>query len=199
MNGANALMINLASGPFKKERAQNALWGIACAGLLALLLIVSIAILHARGEAGDIRRAINMQRAALDRLDRESTQSSNVLGRPGNADVFSRSVFLNEVIARRAVSWTLVFRDLEHLLPANTKLIGVRLPQVTGEEAAKGTNRVQLDMIVGADRPEAVIELMTRLSDSKLFGSAKVLAQQPPNQNDPLYKIRVTVPYAQAL
>ena len=172
---------------------------MACVGLFALLLLLSVAVLHARSEAGDVRRVIEVQRATLKRLDRESTRFSSVLGKSENADVFSRSVFLNEVIARRAVSWTLVFRDLEHLLPSNVRLIGVRLPQVTGEEAASGSNRVQLDMFVGSDKPEAVIELLKRLSNSKLFGSAKMLAQQPPNQNDPLYKFRVTVPYAQEL
>jgi len=121
-----------------------------------------------------------------------------VLGRPENADVFARSVFLNELIARRAVSWTVVFRDLENTLPPNMRLIGVRLPQVAGGDA-DGTDRVQLDMVLGTDRPEALIELLKKLAGSNLFGSAQVLGQQPPTQNDPLYKYRVTVTYAQKL
>ena len=203
MNGSSIAGINLASQPFKRERARNAAWGVACVGLLLLLLLLTVAIFRARAQAADLRRGIDAQRATLARLNRESSQFSTVLAKPGNADVFSRSAFLNEVIARRALSWTLVFRDLEHLLPANMRLIGLRLPQVTGEGtsagAAQGVNRVQLDMLVGSDRPEAVIELLKRLSASSLFGPAKVLAQQPPNQNDPLYKFRVTVPYAQKL
>lgn len=203
MSRLPAADVNLASQPFKNERVQNAAWGLACLALTLVLLVLTIAFFRARAQAADISRGIETQRTTLARLDGEGSRFSAVLAKPDNADVFSRNVFLNEVIARRAVSWTLVFRDLEHLLPTNVKLIGVRLPQVSGEEsaagAAKGTNRVQLDMLVGTDRPESVIELLKRLSSSKLFGAAKILAQQPPNQNDPLYKFRVTVPYAQEL
>ena len=121
-----------------------------------------------------------------------------MLAKPGNADVFARNVFLNELIARRAVSWTLVFRDLEKILPANMRLIGVRLPQVAGEDV-NGTNRVQLDMVVGTDRPESVIDLLKRLESADLFGAAQVINQQPPTQNEAQYRYRITVAYAQKL
>ncbi len=78
------------------------------------------------------------------------------------------------------------------------RLIGIRLPQVPAENV-NGTNRVQLDMILGTDRPDAVIELLRRFQRSDLFGDAQVMNQQPPTQNEPLYKYRVTVAYAQKL
>jgi hypothetical protein len=37
------------------------------------------------------------------------------------------------------------------------------------------------------------------LGSSKLFGDASVMSQAPPTQNDPNYKYRVTVAYAQQL
>lgn len=195
--------INLASQPFRNERLQNAAWGLVCLCLALVALVLTSIFLRERSQAAALRSEIDRQRSVLARLERDGAQFSAVLAKPVNADVFSRSVFLNEVIARRAVSWTLVFRDLERLLPPNVKLIGVRLPQVSGEQdtaaLARGTNRVQLDMLVGMDRAETVTELLKRLSASKLFGAARILAQQPPNQNDPLYKYRVTVPYAQEL
>jgi len=40
---------------------------------------------------------------------------------------------------------------------------------------------------------------LKRLEASSLFGAASVVSQQPPTQNDPLYKYRVTVNYAQQL
>jgi hypothetical protein len=54
-------------------------------------------------------------------------------------------------------------------------------------------------MTVGTDRPEAVIDLLKHLQGSPLFGSAQVMAQSPPTQNDPLYKYRLNVAYAQKL
>lgn len=190
--------INLASHPFRRERARNAALVFGCAGMLCSLLLLVVLILHSRAQAADLRHHMERDRALLGALQQRQAAFSTVLTKPGNADVFSRNVFLNELIARRAVSWTLVFRDLERTLPANMRLIGIRLPQV-GAENVNGTNRVQLDMILGTDRPDAVIELLRRLQRSDLFGDAQVMNQQPPTQNEPLYKYRVTVAYAQKL
>ena len=189
---------NIASEPFRRERAQNAALALICAGLAFSLLVLISLILHARAQAADLRRVIAGENVELQRLERDERQFSAVLAKPQNADVFSRSVFLNEIIARRAVSWTFVFKDVETVLPSNVRLVGIRLPQVSAEDAG-GANRVQLDMMVGTDRPDAVIELLKRLQQSSLFGPAQVMMQQPPTQNDPLYKYRVTVSYAQKL
>ncbi len=198
MNYSLPTAINLASQPFRRERAQNALLTVIGAALLCSFLVLGSLFLHERAQAADLRRVIDAERTQLQQLQRQQAQFSTVLARPENADVFSRNVFLNELIARRAVSWTVVFRDLEKTLPPNMRLIGVRLPQVAGGDA-EGTDRVQLDMVLGTDRPEVLIELLKRLERSQLFGSAQVLGQQPPTQNDPLYKYRVTVTYAQKL
>jgi Tfp pilus assembly protein PilN len=196
MSYSSPSTINLASQPFRRERAQNAILAAACALLLCSFLVLGSMILHERARAADLRRTIDTERAELGRFQRQQSQFSTVLGRPENADIFARSVFLNELIARRAVSWTVVFRDLEKTLPSNMRLISIRLPQVAGGDT-EGTDRVQLDMVLGTDRPETLIEMLKRLEQSELFGSAQVLGQQPPSQNDPQYKYRVTVIYAQ--
>jgi len=198
MNHSSIGIINLASQPFRRERAQNAALAGVCLALLCSLLVLVSLVLGERKQAEGLRRTIATEQTELQKLQREGAQFSTVLGKPENSDVFARSVFLNELIARRAISWTVVFRDLETTLPPNMRLIGVRLPQIAGAEA-NGTDRVQLDMVLGTDRPETLIELLKKLADSDLFGSAQVLGQQPPTQNDPLYKYRVTVMYAQKL
>ncbi len=198
MNSFSPSTVNVASQPFRRERAQNAVLALVCAAFLCSLLVLVSLILHARAQAADLRRGIASENAELHRLQRDDTQFSAVLAKPENADVFSTSVFLNELIARRGVSWTRVFKDLETVMPAEMRLMGIRLPQVAAEDAS-GTNRVQLDMMVGTTRPEAVIDLLKHLQQSSLFGPAQVIIQQPPTQNDPLYKYRVTVAYAQKL
>jgi type IV pilus assembly protein PilN len=198
MNSFSPIAINIASQPLRRTRAQNAALALICAGLTFSLLVLITLILHARAQAGGFRRVINSENAELHRLQREQTQFSAVLAKPENAGVFSTSVFLNEVIARRAVSWTRVFKDLETVMPADMRLMGIRLPQVAAEDS-NGANRVQLDMLVGTLRPEAVIDLLKHLQTSSLFGPAQVMVQQPPTQNDPLFKYRVTVAYAQKL
>ncbi len=190
--------MNLASQPFRRERAHNA--GLAIAGLVlaATLLVLVFLILHSRAQATDLRAIIDQQQSQLTRLQRSQAAYSSVLARPKNADIFAQSVLLNELIARRSVSWTRVFEDLGTVLPKNMRLLSIRLPQVATENRA-GLNRVQLDMWVGTQQPSAVIDLLKRLERSSLFGDAAVMTEDPPTQNDPLHKYRLTVAYAQKL
>lgn len=190
--------INIASQPFRRERAENAAYAIICAVLVCSLLLLITLIAHARSQAADLRRVIDAENRELKVLQRQESQFSTVLSRPENADVFSRSVFLNELIARRSVSWTRVFKDLQGVMPGNMRLMGIRLPQVAAEQTSE-VNHIELEMTVGTDRPEAVIDLLTRLERSPLFGSAQVMSQNPPTQNDPLYKYRLNVAYVQKL
>lgn len=193
-----ALDINLASKPFGRERAENALLAAICAVLLCSLILLTGLFLHTRSRAADLRKQIDAENRTLHRLQIQQQKYSTVLRRPENADVFSQSVFLNELIARRGVSWTRVFEDLGTVLPSDMRLLAIRLPQVPQEDAA-GTNRVELDMIVESEKPQAVISLLKKLQESNLFGAVAVMTQTPPTQNDPFYKYRVTVPYAQKL
>ncbi len=190
--------INLASEPFRRERAQNAIYAGVCFGLLCIAVILSGLLLHARKQARYLRHDIQREQAQVDTLQRDQSRYSSVLARPENADVFSRSVFLNELIARRSVSWAHVFSDLQTVMPNTVRLEAIRLPQIPAQDAG-GTNHVQLDMVVGTERPEAFLDLLKRLQASSLFGAASVITQAPPTQNDPLYKYRVTVAYAQKL
>ena len=96
------------------------------------------------------------------------------------------------------MSWTKVFEDLKTVVPSNMRVEVIRLPQLGAQEIG-GVNHVQLDMVVGTDHPEAVLELFRQLISSNLFGAASVINQSPPTQNDPLYKFRVMVSYAQKL
>jgi len=196
MTGNPAMTINLATAPFRRERARNAAL-VAASVLLSISLIVLISLVfRERRRAAKVRTEIGVQRVELAKSQRDQTRFRSILGKPGNADVFSESAFLNQLIARRAVSWTMVFDDLQTVLPYNVRLVSVRLPQVAaGDDPA--SNHIQLDMIVGAERHEAVAELLTHLSQSPRFGSAALISQQPPAQNEPFFRYRISVPYVQ--
>jgi hypothetical protein len=196
MMGDSALTINLASTPFRRERARNAALVAACAVLSILLIVLVSMIFRERGRAAKVRQQIEAQRVELAKYQREQSRSRSILGKTENADVFSESAFLNQLIARRAVSWTMVFDDLQTVLPYNVRLVSVRLPQVAAGDDPS-SNHIQLDMFVGAERQEAVVELLKRLEQSPRFGSAALISQQPPAQNEPFFRYRVSVPYVQ--
>jgi type IV pilus assembly protein PilN len=190
--------INLASQPLRQERALNAALAAISVGLACSLVVLLSLVLHARVQAADLRNTIAGENAQLRALQREQAEYSSVVGKPANANVFATNVFLNELIARRAVSWTKVFSDLQTVLPEDMRLLGIRLPQLASEDAS-GANRVQLDMIVASEKPEVLITFLKRLQQSPLFGPTSVMTQTPPSQNDPYFKFRVTVAYAQTL
>jgi Tfp pilus assembly protein PilN len=188
--------INLASEPFRRERADNALFAAICGALLCSLLVLVGLIYHARSQAAGLRSQIQMEEQQLSDLHRQQSQYSAVLTKPENTDTFATSVFMNQIIARRSVSWTRVFQDLGTVMPLNVRLVSIRLPQVDSEQE-NGGSRVQLDMMVGTTQPEAIIGLLKNFQKSSLFGAALLVSQNPPAQNDPLFKYRVTVPYDQ--
>jgi type IV pilus assembly protein PilN len=185
--------INLATEPFRKTRA--ALVGfVAAAAVLAFLLVVETAsILHSRSQAADLRAERNNLNAQLGRLGAQQAKVNALLHQPENAQVLEESVFLNTLIERKAISWTRLFSDLGKVVPYNVRLISVRLPQIDS------LNRIELDMVVGAQDPVSIVELLRKLERSPAFGSTTVMNSMPPGQNEQLYRYRVTVTYAQKL
>ena len=188
--------INLASQPFGRERAQTVLLGAVCSVLALSLLLFIALILQERSQASALRKTIGGEQRQLSVLERRQSQFQGVIARPTNADVFSKSVFYNQLIARRAVSWTRVFEDLGKVMPRNVQLVSVRLPQVAAEDEG-GRNHIELDMFVGTQQPQSIVTFLKDLQQSNLFGPAVISSQTPPTQNDPLFRYRLSVPYVQ--
>ena len=184
--------INLASQPFRRDRAMLAgsiavsLMLVGTLGVLISLIVADRALLAGgRSDVDGLNRQIRVATVEQGRLDA-------VLRKPENAEVLERSVFLNALLYRKGISWTRIFADLEKTVPWNVKVLAIR-PSVNSQ------NQVLLDMTVGADSPEPVIELYKALEESPLFGSLLGHSTLPPTQSDPLYRSRMTVIYAQKL
>jgi type IV pilus assembly protein PilN len=155
-------------------------------GVLISLIVADRALLaDVRSDVDGLNRQIRTATAEQGRLDA-------VLRKPENAEVLERSVFLNALLYRKGISWTRIFADLEKTVPWNVKVLAIR-PSVNSQ------NQVLLDMTVGADSPEPVIQLYRALEESPLFGSVVEHSSLPPTQSDPLYRYRITVIYAQKL
>jgi hypothetical protein len=185
--------INLATEPFRRDRPMLA-GAAAIATLLSVLLIFQVfTIVSERRQAADIRVAIVRENAQLRVIAAQQDKLNATLRKPENAEVLERSLFLNTLIDRKAISWTKIFADLEKIMPYNVRLVSVRLP------AVNSNNQVLLDMVVGAKDVEPILELFKRLEGSPQFGNASVQTSTPPSQTDPYYRYHVTVSYAQRL
>jgi hypothetical protein len=185
--------INLATEPFRRDRPMLA-GSAAIAILLGLLLIFQVfTIVSERHQAADIRIAIDRENAQLRAIAAQQNKLNATLRKPENAEVLERSLFLNTLIDRKAISWTKIFADLEKVMPYNVRLVSVRLPQVDSN------NQVLLDMVVGAKEVGPILDLLKHLEGAPQFGPYSVQTSTPPSQTDPFYRYHVTVSYAQRL
>lgn len=185
-------MLNLASRPFRKDRAI-----LIASGAVGVLMLGTLGLLLFLVEAG--RESVRETQAQLTRLDaqvattsREVSELEKTIRQPGNDILLDRSILINTLIGRKAISWTYIFTDLETVLPWNVRVMSIR-PQVNAQ------NQLFLDMTVAADSPEPVIQFIQKLEESEVFGSTAVSGITPPNQNDPYYRYRLSVNYAQKL
>jgi len=184
--------INLASQPFRRDRAM-----LVASLAVSLLLVATLGglislILSDRAQVADVRRDVSQLNGQIRQVAAQQAKLDAVLRRPENTVVLERSVLINELLYRKGISWTKIFEDLSKTLPYNVKVMTIR-PFVNKD------NQVTLDMQVGSETQGAVIEFLKSLEASPVFGSPSVPSSQAPSQAEPLYRSRILVTYAQKL
>jgi hypothetical protein len=184
--------INLASEPFRRDRPLIAGSVVVGALLVGLLVMLSYLAVSERARAAEARAAISTTEAQLKALANERARLDATLRQQQNAEVLDRSIFLNTLLARKGVSWTRIFSDLEQVTPPNVRVMTVR-PQINPN------NELLLDMVVGSQAVESILNFVMQLEASNVFGKTTVYTTVPPSQTEPLYRSRITVNYAQKL
>lgn len=183
--------INLSSEPFRPYRAILAASLTVGALLTAtLILLVGLAI-NQQNQMREERASLNQLNRQLTTIEREETQIEATLRRPENAVVLERSILLNELIDRKAISWTKLFEDIEKVMPYNVRLMQVQLPLINLR------NQVELDMSVGTQSPEPYVDFLIQLENSPVFGPPVMRSFQGPTPTNPLYQYTLSVSYAQ--
>ena len=183
--------INLASQPFRRDRAILAA-SIAVTVLLCVTLGVLISLALAdRAQLADVRGDVNRLTASIRRVSTEQSQQDGILHKPENAEVLEHSVFFNDLLRRKGISWTRIFADLEKAVPYNVRVVQIH-PTVDAQ------NRIVLDMQVAAKSPEPVIELLKTMAQAP-FANPEPKLMQSPSQSEPLWRYRVSVEYGQKL
>src|SRR5579863_5578703 len=164
------LEINLASRPYEDARQFWMRWGTAVGviGLLTLMLL----ILDVSGwvNARRDRKAIAEKRALIADRDQIRLGAEQFLNRPENRTTRDESQFLNELIERKAFSWTRVLESLEKVMPPRVHLIAIS--QEPDED-----NRLGLKMSVAGDSRDRAEELVRRMEDSNRFAQTHVTAE----------------------
>lgn len=164
------LEINLASQPYEDARQFWMRWGTAV-GVIGLLTLVLLALdvtgwVNARRD----RKAIAEKRALIADRDKIRTQAEEFLNRPQNRTTRDESQFLNQLIERKAFSWTRVLESLEKVMPPRLHLVSIT-PQLDED------NQLALKMVVAGDSRDRAIELARRMEDSRRFAQTIILRE----------------------
>jgi type IV pilus assembly protein PilN len=88
-------------------------------------------------------------------------------------ELHDRATFINTILDARSFNWTLMFMDLERILPGGVRVISIEPKQVAGH--------VEVKLTVGAISDEAELKFLHALEESKEFTEVQVQNVRSPN------------------
>jgi type IV pilus assembly protein PilN len=162
--------INLASQPYEAAREYRRLLSAAIAVVALITALLVGYIIQQRVASRDINRQIADAEQEISNLDREKAQAQAILNRPANRAVADQSLFLNELFARKALSWTRVFSEMERIMPPGIHVVSMK-PDYTTE------NQLLLHMVVATDSRDRAVELVRHMEKSNHFRQPQVVAE----------------------
>src|SRR6202795_917564 len=171
------LDINLASQPYEDARQFWMRWGTAVIALGLLTLVLLTADITGWVDARRDRAAIAQKRAMIAERDRIRANAERVLNLPENRSTRDQSQFLNELIERKAFSWTRVLENLEKVMPPRVHLISIN-PQLDED------NQLGLKMTVAGDSRDRAIELARRMEESRRFSQTNIISENAKGSAD---------------
>lgn len=170
--------INLASEPYESARLFYVRWGSLLLALAVLTGALVFGAVSGWRNAHGLGDRIAAERANLDKLNRQEQQDIAILNKPENRDVRDKSQVLNGLIRSKEFSWTLIFSDLEHLMPARLHVLSIT-PQLDQN------NEIEVHMVVAGDSREKAIELIENMEKSREFRRAQVVSETDTRREQP--------------
>lgn len=164
------LDINLATRRYEDARQFWILWGTALGALGILTLFLLATTISGWYDARLDHRRISELRQKIAERDQERADAEALLGRPENRTIRDKSQYLNELIARKAFSWTRAFEDLERVMPPRIHLVSIQ-PELNAD------NQLAIKMVVAGDSPDRAIELVRRMEASQHFRETRIGSQ----------------------
>jgi type IV pilus assembly protein PilN len=162
--------INLASQPYEAARQFRRRMGAVVAALALIAAVLVGYIVYQRIHSRAINRQLSETRQEIDKLNREEAQARAILNKPENRDVADQSEFLNELFARKALSWTRVFTEMERIMPYDLHVVSMK-PEYTK------TNDLMLRIVVATGSRGKAVELVRRMEKSNHFRQSEIVAE----------------------
>ncbi len=184
--------INLASQPFRRDRAMVAASAAVIVLLVGTLVALGVFIKQDRQELAGLRQSLARLNRQVNAASKDQARLDGIMRQPQNASVLEWSALINTLIYHKSISWSKLLADLEKTLPPEVKVVQIH-------PAIDAQNHVRLEMVLGSAKQAPLIEAIRALENSPAFGTVTPNAESPPTQSEPLYRFRMTVNYAQTL
>ena len=164
------LAINLATQPYEvaREYKRRLTFAIAALGVLGVLLVGYI--LYQRAHTRGINRQLAAVQQQIDQLELEEAQARAILNKPANREIADQSEFLNDLFARKSLSWTRIFAEMEKIVPADLHVVSMK-PEYTKN------NDLVLHIVVATDSRSRAVELVQHMEKSNHFRQPQVVAE----------------------
>jgi type IV pilus assembly protein PilN len=159
--------LNLATQA--SETHRRFLAGAGFTALFAGLAFLALGwhVYSVRKMDAEVRARTQKSTEEMARLETQRRDLDAFFHRKDISELHDRADFINTILDARSFNWTLMFMDLERILPGGVRVISIEPKQVGGH--------VELKLTVGASSDEAESKFEHALIESKQFTEVQIL------------------------
>jgi len=188
--------LNLATKALETHRRFLVGAGLAAFFAGSAFLGLGWHVYSARRADAELRARTERTRLEMAKLESQRKDLERYFGQKDIAELHDRAAFINTILDARGFNWTLMFMDLEHVLPGGVRVISIEPKQVSG--------RVELKLTVGTINDEAELKFEHALEESKAFTEVRIQhvgtpsAGQGGNQSADQKVVQLTTVYSRS-
>jgi type IV pilus assembly protein PilN len=158
--------LNLSTKPLETHRRFLA--GAGVTSLIAGLLFLGLGwhVYSARKLDAEQRSRTEKMRQEMAKLEGQRKDLERYFSQKEIAELHDRAAFINTILDARSFNWTLMFMDLERILPGGVRVISIEPKQVG--------MHVEVKLTVGAVNDEAELKFEHALEESKEFTEVQI-------------------------
>jgi type IV pilus assembly protein PilN len=165
--------LNLATKALETHRRFLLGAGLTAAFAALAFLGLGWHVYSARKVDAELRAHTEKTRQEMAKLEAQRKDLERYFSQKDIASLHDRAAFINSILDARSFNWTLMFMDLERILPGGVRVISIEPKQAAGH--------VKLKLTVGAASDEAELKFEHALEDSKEFTEVQILNVHSPN------------------
>ena len=182
--------LNLATKPLLAHRKFLTASGLL--GLAAAIVFLALGwhVYLARKADAEMRARSAQMLAQVAEMQQQQASLDRFFSLSENHNLSDRAAFINSLIDARSFNWTLMFMDLERVLPAGVHVVSIMPKQDKG--------LVQLKFTVGAVSDDAKLKFLKALENSKTFTHVLLIDERVPSQRtgDDQVVVELTAEYS---